>query len=349
MKDNSSDELLKVGERVKDFNRVITLLKALRRYYVEGLNLDELAEEAKIPLREVILFMNESSFGRKSEIEEEIGDIILRIDDRIKHLEEDIRDERASLVEKLNSILLIYSWSKAINLSFPGFYAGQMINKVEQDSIIMLTDQTQTYAEITGQEVVVLTGAGLYFSKFLVGGGYVYDQREINGIALPMESLESLFNAEKIYQSDKIDAQINEMCSMIPFTLITQPSSVQAFVRGVFSRNIFLPYKETFDSLLRHCESAQSYVPEEGFKILSGAEPFANKILVSQEFAETGKGREYCKPTAGLSNIIPALDKILYNIFPDPQKIKERVAKINELKTEFVKVGHILLKEWIPS
>ncbi|MFB0544281.1 MAG: hypothetical protein ACETVN_01090, partial [Asgard group archaeon] len=90
-------------------------------------------------------------------------------------------------------------------------------------------------------------------------------------------------------------------------------------------------------------------VPEEGFKILSGAEPFANKILVSQEFAETGKGREYCKPTAGLSNIIPALDKILYSIFPDPEKIKDRVEKINELKTEFVKVGHILLKEWIPS
>jgi len=349
MKDSSNDELHKVGEKVKDFSREIALLKALRKYYVESLNLDELAEEAKIPLREVILFMNENAFGRKTEIAEELGDIIIRIDDRIKHLEGDIRDERASLVKKLNSILLIYSWSKATNLSFPGFYAGQTIKKIEQDSIIMLTDQTQTYAEITGQEVVVLTGAGLYFSKFLVGSGYVYDQREINGIAVPMEVLENLFSAEKIYQSDKIDAQINEMCSMIPFTLITQPSSIQAFVRGVFSRNIFLPYKETFDALHKHCASAQSYVPEEGFKILSGAEPFANKILVSQEFAETGKGREYCKPTAGLSNIIPALDKILYSIFPDPEKIKDRVEKINELKKEFVKVGHILLKEWIPS
>ena len=341
LKVEDSEEYKKIEER-------IALLQLLKQYYGSGGNLFNF-DTGDIPLRKLIAFMNDEGYPRRVP---ETEQIIRKIDKELLELEEQKKKMRLDEIESrhLKSLLIIPSWTKLIGTQNKGMYLGKPVIELKRDTIVMLTDETYTFKEITEERMAVIFGPGIYYSEFSVERGiYLEDYMEINGICLPLELLGKIYTAEKIYISEKIEATITEVSTILPFHIIEQPITVQAYVKGILSRNVFYPNKNAIEKFNEHITNPRSYDPSEKFKILSAHPLWYNKLLVTKNYIpRSGSGKELYS-TAGVGSIVPLVHKVLPLVFPTPQEEVQELERIRDIAKQYREMGLPLLKKWLPA
>lgn len=336
------------SEEYKAIEARIQLLQLLKQYYASGGNLFNF-DSGDIPIRKLIAFMNEEGYPRRVP---EAEHVIRKIDDEILELEAQKKKMRLQEIESrhLNTLLIIPSWTKLIGTQNKGVYLGKPVLDLKRDTIIMLTDQTQTFREITDERLAVIFGPGIFYSEFSVEPGmYIEDYFEINGVCLPLDILGKIYTAEKIYHSDKIEATVTELSTILPFHIIEQSRTVQAYVRGIISRNVFHPNKNAIEKFNTHISDPRSYPVSEKFKIVSAHPLWFNKLLISSEVVpKSGSGKKLFS-TAGIGSITPLVHKILPLLFASPQDEHRQLERIREIAKQYREMGMKLLKSWIPS
>ncbi|MHA1304594.1 MAG: hypothetical protein ACTSQE_03560 [Candidatus Heimdallarchaeaceae archaeon] len=336
------------SEAYKRLDERIQMLSLVKKYYASGANYYSF-DSGDIPLRKLIRFMNDEGYPRRLPD----ADVVLkRIDEEILELEEKKKNMRLQEIESrhLNSLLIIPSWTKLIGSQMKGFYLGKEVRELKRDTIIMLTDTTQTFKEITEERISVIFGPGIFYSEFSIEpGNSLAHSFEINGICLPLNLLGRIYTAEKIYHSDKIEATITEVSTILPFHIIEQPKTIQAYVKGIISRNVFHPNKVALEHFNKHIMDKTTYKVDEGFKILSAHPLWFNKLLVNtKQIPTSGSGKKEFS-TAGIGTVSPTVHKILPIIFPTPAKEREQLEKIKEIAKQYREMGFSLLKNWIPT
>lgn len=336
------------SDEYKEVELRIQLLELLKEYYGTGGNFYDF-DTGDIPLRDLIAFMSDEGYPRRLP---EAEHVLKRIDGEILDLQNKKREMRLQEMESrnLNSLLIITSWTKLIETPVKGVYLDKPVLDLRRDTIVMLTDETQTFKEITDERIAVIFGPGIYYSEFAVDhGNYLEDYLEINGICLPLDLLGKIYTAEKIYQSDKIDATITEVSTILPFHIIEQAETVQTYVKGVISRNVFHPNKTALEKFNQHISQSTSYPPTDGFKIMSAHPLWFNKLLVeSDHFFRTGSGK-IAYSTAGIGSLTGMVHKLKPVLFSSPQKEQEQLERISEIVKQYREMGLPLLKAWIPS
>jgi len=336
------------SKEYKSIERRIEILNLLKEYYGTGGNFYDF-DTGEIPLRELIAFMTDEGYPR-SLPEAEV--VIQRIHDEILELENKKREMRLSEIKSrhLNSLLIITSWTKLIGTPTKGVYLDKPVTDLRRDTIVMLTDETQTFKEITDERIAVIFGPGIYYSEFAVDkGNYLEDYLEINGICLPLDLLGKIYTAEKIYHSDKIEATITEVSTILPFHIIEQAETVQTYVKGIISRNVIHPNKVALDKFNQHISDPASYQMSSGFKIMSAHPLWYNKLLVeSDHFFRTGSGK-IAYSTAGIGSLSGMVHKLKPLFFPTPADERDQLERISEIVKQYREMGHKLLKAWMPS
>ncbi len=326
------------------------LLIGLTTYYTKKVSFQELEELTGFNMREITGYMADNYYPRKSlggpvDIDHELS----VIQKRQSEIDAEIIRVKSRLVEDLTTIMFIPSWSRLIDAQFKGFYAGQQVSTLQKDSVIMLTDLRADVREITGEELILISGPGIYFSEFSLGSGMlIRDHREISALLLPKSVSDNMWNAPPIVHGDHENFTLNELVATIPFDLILESYETQAFIRGVLARNIFLPYQDVFNILNDTCNSANSYIPEEGLKCLSASPLWFNRLLVQDRFVKSPKFSSYSQLTAGLINIQADLDRFLPDIFEEMYLI-QLMERITALKQNYSKIGQKILQEWLPE
>jgi len=339
---------VKDSDAYKKINKKIALLELLKQYYGAGGNLYDF-DSGEIPVRQLIAFMSDEGYPRRLV---EAEHILKRVDTEIIELESKKKGMRLQEMEDrhLNSLMIITSWTKLINTPTKGVYLNRPVVDLRRDTIIMLTDETQIFKEITDERISVIFGPGIYYTEFAVDeGNYLEDYFEINGVCLPLDILGRIYTAEKIYRSDKIDATITEVSTVLPFHIIEQAETVQTYVRGIISRNVFHPNKNALEKFNQHIANPTSYQTEDGFKIMSAHPLWYNKLLVeSDKVYRTGSGKR-AYSTAGIGSLSSMIHKLKPILFSTPNKEKEQLERITEIVKQYREMGMKLLDTWIPS
>lgn len=345
-----AEEVEKVQKEIQKLRKEKSLLEGLKTYYSRDVTFQELEELTGFNMREITGYMEAHYYPRKS-----LGESIDKnrelaaIQKRFTEIDEEILNVKSQLVKELTSILLIPSWSELINAKFKGVYAGKAVSSLKKDAIIMLTDLRAGFSEITGEELVLITGPGIYFTEFTIETRMlVRDHRELSAILLPKSVVDRMWDAPSIFRGENMNITLNELVATIPFDIILRTTSEQTFLRGILARNIFLPYREIFDLLYETCSSINSYPPEEGLKCLSASPLWFNRLLVQGNFTSSPRYSSYMQLTAGLSNIQPVLDRFLSDIFEEDD-ISQLFERITTLKQNYTEIGKIILQEWIPD
>ena len=343
---SEEEEIQKEIQKLREEKR---LLDGLKTYYTRDVTFQELEELSGFNMREITGYMEAHYYPRKS-----LGDAfdldreLAAIQKRHAEIDEEIIRVKSRLVKELTSIMLIPSWSELIGAQFKGIYAGKAVSSIHKDTIVMLTDLRADFQEITGEELILVTGPGIYFVEFTVGRHLVRDHREISSILLPKAVVDRMWDAPSIFRGENMNITLNELVATIPFDIILRTTYEQAFIRGVLARNIFLPYREVFDLLSETCGSLNSYAPEEGLKCLSANPLWFNRLLVQDKFTRSSRYSTYTQLTAGLSNIQPELDRFLSDIFDDTH-VTNLFDRITTLKQNYTEIGKRILQEWIPD
>lgn len=336
------------SKEYKEIHKRVELLQLLKQYYGSGANFYDF-DTGDIPLRELIAFMSDEGYPRRLP---ETEHVLKRIDEEIIVLEKKKKGMRLQEIESrnLNSLLIITSWTKLIGTPNKGVFLDKPVIDLRRDTIVMLTDETQIFKELTDERIAVIFGPGIYYSEFSVDrGNYLEDSLEINGICLPLELLGKIYTAEKIYHSDKIDATITEVSTILPFHIMEQEETVQTYVRGIISRSVFHPNKAALEKFNFHIMEGGSYPIAEGFKIMSAHPLWYNKLLVEPDYQyRTGSGKRVYS-TAGIGSLSGMVHKLKPIIFSSPSKEREQLERIEEIVKQYREVGFQLLKSWIPS
>ncbi len=336
------------SQEYKKMDKRIQLLNLLKEYYGCGGNTLDF-DSGDVPLREIISFMTEEGYPRRL-VDAEIT--FRKIDKEIIELEEKKKQWRLKEIKDrhLNSLLIIPSWTKLIGTQMKGLYLGKQVVDLRRDTIIMLTDETQTFKEITKDRIAVIFGPGIFHSEFAVEPGkYIEQTLEINGVCISLDILNKIYTSERIYKSDTIDAVMTEVSTLVPFHIIEQSGTVQTYVRGILSRNVFHPNRIAIERFNQHIQDIRSYTKEEGFKILSAHPLWFNKLLVTNEnIPLTGSGKKTIS-TPGVASVQAAVDKILHSVFPSEKDEMEKLQVIQKLKKEYNEMGIKILKEWIQT
>lgn len=372
-----SEDKLALGKQLKDIRREKKILKAILAYYDKlgsfnpkiGVSLIEfktyLVDHGYTDLRKAFLNDIESkilnretelnrmtrlkSDSKKRKEEQEEAEYLAKrheIKQKILDLQEESVDK--DLVN-LKQLVLIPSWNKLLGTErFNGFYLNQPVREIIHDNVLLLPDFAVTGIEETrGESFIFLSGVGIYYVQFrLAPGEIITDFREITGIVLPMDIYEKAQDISGSLVSSK-DLLMTEFMITIPFTLLQEEQTKQMYLRGVIARNVFHPYRECFNQLLKTCKDPTSLNINEGLKVLCGGlnreiPIYTNELLTEKEIL-----KNYSKLTAGIKNIQPKLGKILTDLQIEGLK-KPIFKKIQEIKKDYVEIGYPRLLDWMP-
>ncbi len=336
-----------ISDKISILEKEKKILEGTRAYYEQELSYADLEELTGISIREFKRFQSDNEFPYRvgSYNRQAIFD---KIDTRTKEINNEIGKLRGSVFGALDQLLFVPSWRKLIDSSFNGFYLNQPVQKVLQDTIIFLPELAMTgFEETTGEPFFLITGLGMYWVKFELGvGSLVTDYRELTGLVLPFDVYHRAQDeAEQVLKSEKM--RMTEYMTSIPFSLILEKSTTQMYLRGVISRNIFHPYKESFDQFLKLCKDPNSFNPGEGHKILSGGLT-ADRTLYGNELLTEKPLGEYSRLIAGIKNTQPKLNKILETLQLDTMS-EAFFQKLEGMKREFSEIGSKYLVDWMPG
>ncbi len=333
----------------EEANKTIKFLTVLKNYYSTDKNFDQLELEG-IPLRELFGFMSDYGFPKKGFADKEkINEILLNIEIEIKKIQMNLKEARLQEIEErdLNSLLIMPSWSKIIGYKTKGFYLGHPVLDLKQDTIVMLSYDIMEVTDKLGNELALLTGPGILFTKFSIKpGSYIINAREINAILLPILELQKLLDAPSIFTTE-IKSTLNELISIIPFNLIEEAYTKQAIIRGVMSRNVFHPNKDAFNTFIEFMSAKKTVNPNDGFKILSAHPAYFNRLLLTEPQRVDGADDSFNRSSAGIAAILDNGQKILDELIPDRKEQFDMLLKFKDMKFEFNTIGKSLIEDWI--
>ncbi|MFX0123284.1 MAG: hypothetical protein ACFFAE_06560 [Candidatus Hodarchaeota archaeon] len=372
---NDSDDKITLGKQLQEISREKKILKAIQKYYEK---LGPFDPKTGVSLLEFKTYLNDHGYTQlwenlQEEIKTKIKTRLTELDRAVasksklikrqeeletqKYREERIKvHKEAERLEKpietdlgnLKQVLFIPSWRKLIEKeNFKGFYLNQPVLEIIHDNVIFLPDFAVTGLEETrGELFIFLNGVGIYYVQFRLSPGEIIDAyREITGIVMPMD----IYEKGQDLSTSIIDTQdliMTEYMSVIPFTLFNVEQTKQMYLRGVIARNIYHPYKECFERLLKVCQDPNSLRIKEGLKVLSGGlnrdiPLYTNEILIEEPL------EDYSQLIAGIKNIQPKLEKIISDL--QIQGLKKPIfGKILGIKNDFVKIGYPRLLDWMP-
>ena len=336
-----------ISDKIAVLEKEKKILGGVRAYYEQNLSFNDIEEMTGISIREFKRFQSDNEFPYRlaSYNRKQIFD---KINNRTEEIDKEIFKLRESVFGVLDQLVFIPSWKSMIDSNFNGFYRNQQVQEIFQDNIIFLPNLALTgFEETTGEPFFLLTGLGIYWVKFQLGpGSIVTDYREITGLVLPLDYYEraqdesgSILNSEKM--------RMTKYMSSIPFSLILAKATTQMYLRGVIARNIFHPFKGSFDQFLSICRDPSSYNPQEGLKILSGGLS-SNKPLYKNELLTEKPLGSYSNMIAGIKNSQPKLNKILETLQLEATS-EAFFEKINRMKVEFNELGRDFLADWMPG
>lgn len=336
-----------IDEQISVLVREKKILAGVRAYYEQELSFDEIEDITSVPIREFKRYQQDHEYPYRVGVYNR-NTIFDKITARETEIDAKINKLRDSVFGSLDQLIFIPSWSKLIGTNFNGFYRNQPVQKISQDNVVLLPDVAITgFEETTGEPFFLITGLGIYFVKFQLGvGSIVTDYREITGLVLPLDVYERAQDESgSILQSETI--RMTEYLTSIPFSLILAKRTTQMYLRGVLARNIFLPYKECFDQLLASCKDPNSFIQEEGYKILSGGLSTQIQLYSNELLTEKPLG-DYSNLIAGIKNTQPKLNKILGDLQLDANR-EAFFTKVKNIKREFWEIGINYLLDWVPS
>ncbi|MHA1968128.1 MAG: hypothetical protein ACW964_10045 [Candidatus Hodarchaeales archaeon] len=374
---NESEDKLALGKQLQDIKREKKILKTIFAYYDKlgpfnpktGISLLEyktylvehgfanlrktfLADiESKIKNRETELtrMTRQKSVSKKRREDQEEAEYLAKR----QQLKQKILDEQEESGDtdlgNLKQLVLIPSWNKLLGTDrFNGFYLNQPVREIIHDNVLILPDFAVTGIEETrGEPFIFLSGVGIYYVQFrLAPGEIITDYREITGIVLPMDIYEKAQDISGSLVSSK-DLLMTEFMITIPFTLLQEEQTKQMYLRGVIARNVFHPYKECFNQLLKSCQDPTSLNINEGLKVLCGGLNREIPIYTNELLTENEILTNYSKLTAGIKNIQPKLGKILTDLQIEGLK-KPIFKKIQEIKKDYIEIGYPRLLDWMP-
>ncbi|MFQ6125644.1 MAG: hypothetical protein ACE5R6_13735 [Candidatus Heimdallarchaeota archaeon] len=326
------------------------LLEALLKYYKGGENQTELLihTRGEWNAEEISSYMEERGYPSSIQSPDHLA-LQQRVLMEIAQIEKQQLKFGFDIERTLTGILVIPSWRKLIGTEFTGFFKQTLVRSIERDSVVMVVDLGRGFQEVTGEDLFLITGPGIYFTEFNLGTELpIQDHREITGIILPRSIYQAIQQAEPIYRSEKIRATITDLAAFIPFSMVTQPYPIQAYLRGVLMRSIFSPHRDILTLLAQNCKTNRAYSVDEGFKVLSASSIHFNRLLVESKFLLTANSQEYMQLTAGLANIQPGLENIIVDLFPT-EEAQQVLGRINSLKEYYAEFGELLLFNWIPD
>lgn len=332
-------------EDYKKSSRRINLLGTLKHYYESDAKFDEL-ELGDFTMRDILMFMGDNEYPKRQFVDN-VEEIIAKIDKEITEIKLSQKAQRLNEIKdkNLKSLLIIPSWSKVVQKKTMGFYLNKPVIDISTDTVIMLNHKIEIVTDKMGQNFAIISGPGMLYTKFsLAEGSYITNVKPINLIVLPVEDSERLLSAPTIFESD-LDATFNELISIIPFSLIEEPQSIQTFLRGVLARNVFHPYKEVFEMFSKALRDPDSYNPEDGYFILSAHQLYHNRLMITKEIKTRGD-ESYKIATPGVASIIPGqklLDELLSR-----ETQKEYLEEYVNIKKEYIATGERLLMDWLP-
>lgn len=339
------------SDSYKDALRTKKLLQTLRYYYQITEKFDEM-DLGNFSIRDLLLFMSDFGFPKR-QFATNVEEIIKSIDEEIERIDKELKLARLREIESknLNSLLIIPSWSSILERKTLGFYLNRPVIEIRKDTIIMLNNEIEIVQDKLGVQLAMISGPGILFTEFsLDKGKFITNVREINMLLLPMDHFEKLMSAPPIFEGDIHGSTINELITMIPFSIIEEAYSIQAMLRGVISRNIFLPNKAAIDAFNAVIKDPDSFKPQHGFSILSAHPDYYNRLMLTGEENPNAIARgdtSYSLSSAGIASIVNGRT-LLKEIIPEKAKQEQLLIKIRDVKFQYIQTGEKLIYDWIP-
>ncbi len=379
MTNEDENEAIELGNLLKKINLEKKILKTILPYYDKTSSFDSssgvsilefknyLHDNGYTELKNKYIHDLQSKIGertkeldkikrnassRKKETEEQKTEAYLqarlKIYENASEVPSEILDGSGGL-EHLKQIFLIPSWRKILGTdpNFKGFYLNKPVYEIIHDNVLFLPDFAVTgFEETMGEPFIFLSGVGIYYVQFrLSPGEIITDYREITGLVLPMDLYDKAQTSASLVSSK--DLLMTELMTTIPFALFEVEQTKQMYLRGVIARNIFHPYKESFNQLMKVCEDQNSFVLDDGLKVLSGGLNQESSLYTNEILTEKPLSVDFSRLTAGLKNIQPKLGKIVIDLQIDGLR-QPIFDKITLMKEEFVKVGYPKFLDWMP-
>jgi len=320
------------------------------KYYKGGENQSELLvyTRGEWNAEEISSYMEERGYPSYKQTQDHLA-IQQRVLKEMTQIEQKQLKFGFDIERTLTGILVIPSWRKLIGTEFMGFFKRTLVRSIERDSVVMVVDLGRGFQEVTGEDLFLITGPGIYFTEFNLETELpIRDHREITGIILPRAIYQAIQQAIPIYRSEKIRAAITELAAFIPFSIVLYSYPTQAYLRGVLMQSIFSPHRDVLNLLVQNCNAERAYSADEGLKVLSASSIHFNRLLVESKFLLTSKSQEYMQLTAGLADIQPGLEDIISDLFP-PEEVQQVLGRIKSLKEYYAEYGELLLFNWVPD
>ncbi len=340
-------------EKTKEYReaeRTKKLLQLLLHYYQTEEQFDEM-DLGEFTFRDLLLFMSEYGFPKRQFVENK-DQILNQLNQEISEIDKRLKLARLQEIEQknLNSIIIIPSWSKVIGKKTLGFYLNRPVTEIRRDTIVMLNHEIQVVQDKLGEQIALITGPGILFTEFsLDPGKFITNVREINMLVFPIDIFNKMMNAPPIFEGNIHGSTINEMITLIPFSIIEEAYSIQALLRGIISRNIFHPNKAAIDSFNSLVKQPDSFHISHGFSILSAHPDYFNRLLITgnNPNAKTKGDSSYSLSSAGIASII-AGDKLLSELIPSQKDQENILIRIRDIKKEYLSTGEKLIYDWMP-
>ncbi|MFW9992227.1 MAG: hypothetical protein ACFFD4_09295 [Candidatus Odinarchaeota archaeon] len=324
------------------------LLLGIKYYYDNpDASYETIEESCGYQIRDLKRAMADREFPHPAFARNKKEQISETIDKRIAEIDREIFRHRESIFGSLDQLMIIPSWTSLMETRFKGYYRNQPVHSISNDLVLMLTHiAVPTFETTTGEPAFIITGAGIYWTKFsVVKDSIVTDYREINSIILPLETWLKAQESPPIVNTEILTYR--EHLLSIPFSLILSPETTQMYLRGVLARNVFHPFREALNQLVSLTNDEKAWSVDKGLRVLSGglsssSQLFTNEILV--EKSDPG----YMELIPGIKNIQDKLSKIEEDLQVGVYR-EELFEKMPVIKNDFSEVGHRLLTDWMPE
>ncbi len=318
------------------------LLELVHLYYHSEKTIDELAPD--VSSREIEEFIKENNYPPRPKSPSIPKHIERQLETERKAIIQEITELRFSFLEKCSDLIIIPSWSKALNIRPHGTYLGQEVSSVEMDSVVILNDKT-IEKTIKEESFYLITGPGIYYTKFKTGTYLIVDYKEISAVLLPKKSYEQIINSPPLIESDLLREYFRENYIRIPFSVISQASETAlAFLRGVVARNIFHPFKDPIDTFISFCEKFEPYHPRWGLRVLSGHSAHFSEVLVRKDLPKQASG--YNIANVGIIRVSTHLNDFLPELLEDVSEETDLLWDGYKAKDLFLEKGLPVLREF---
>ncbi len=305
-------------------------------------------ELGEFKIRDLLMFMSDHEFPKRQFVQDK-EKLLEQIHMEIKNITSDLKKVRLAEIEKknLNSLLIIPSWSKILEKQTMGFYLNRPVIDISRDTIVMLNNDIEIVSDKLGKEFALISGPGVLFTEFsLDPGKYITNQRSINLILLPLDHLERLLNAPPITRGELHGSTINELITIIPFSLIEEAYTIQALIRGIISRNVFHPNKAAIDAFTKLIKAPESFNVREGFQILSAHDENYNRLMIVNPLKSFDTKDLYNLSSAGVASIVDGTKLLNELLTPEQQNLI--LIKIRDVIKEYKSTGEKLIYDWLP-